>query len=78
MLLFNTIREWRTERAKQDGIPPYVICTNIEIAHMVKNRPRSLNKLIEIEGFGKAKIEKYGQELLNLLSQQVAENEKTE
>ena len=80
MSLFNTIREWRTERARQDGVPSYVICNNLEIAHMIKKMPQSLNKLSEIEGFGKDKIEKYGRELLNLLSEkiQVNENERTE
>ena len=52
MPLFNTIREWRAERARQDGVPPYVICNNLEIAHMIKKMPQSLNKLSEIEGFG--------------------------
>jgi hypothetical protein len=25
--LFNTLRDWRAERCKKDGLPPYVICT---------------------------------------------------
>lgn len=31
--LFNTLREWRAERCKADGIPPYVICTNMQLAY---------------------------------------------
>ena len=26
--LFNTLRDWRAECAKAEGIPPYVICNN--------------------------------------------------
>ncbi len=29
--LFNTLRDWRGERAKAEGIPPYVICIYIWI-----------------------------------------------
>ena len=66
--LFNTLRDWRAERSKRDGVPPYVIGTNRQFAAMVKTRPQSLSKLAEIEGFGKAKLEKYGEEILALLA----------
>jgi len=58
--LFNTLRTWRAERAKKDGIPPYIICTNRQLAEMVGRRPQSLSGLAEIKGFGKAKVEAYG------------------
>jgi superfamily II DNA helicase RecQ len=41
-----------------------VICTNVQLAQVVRSRPRSLNKLGEIEGFGSAKLRKYGSEIL--------------
>ncbi|MBE9594400.1 MAG: HRDC domain-containing protein [Proteobacteria bacterium] len=31
-LLFNVLREWRAERCKEEGIPPYVIYTNLQLA----------------------------------------------
>jgi len=66
--LFNVLRDWRSERSKREGVPPYVICTNRQFAAMVKSRPQSLSKLAEIDGFGKAKLEKYGQEILGILA----------
>ncbi len=60
MPLFNALRDWRAERSKRDGVPPYLICTNKQLVAMIKARPRSLGKLGEIEGIGKAKLEKYG------------------
>lgn len=65
--LFNSLRDYRSERCKKDGVPPYIICTNRQLAQIVKNRPQSLNSLMEIEGLGKAKSEKYGQEILEIL-----------
>ncbi len=70
--LFNTLRDWRAERGKRDGVPPYVVCTNRQFAAMVQARPQSLSGLAEIEGFGKAKLDKYGQEILGLLRQSPA------
>ncbi len=66
--LFDALREWRTERAKQDGVPPYVICTNQQLADMVAARPDSLAGLSKIHGFGKGKSEKYGKVILTMLS----------
>src|SRR3972149_8245705 len=62
--LFNILREWRTEQSKKEGVPPYIICNNMQLARIVVKRPSSLNALQEIEGIGKAKIEKYGKDLL--------------
>lgn len=66
--LFNALRDWRAERSKQEGVPPYVICTNRQFAAMLQARPPSLTALAEIQGFGKAKLEKYGQAILALLA----------
>jgi superfamily II DNA helicase RecQ len=66
--LFNALCDWRAERSKQEGVPPYVICTNRQFAAMVQARPQSLAKLGAIEGIGKAKLEKYGQEILAMLT----------
>ncbi len=68
MPLFNSLRSWRAERAKSDGISHYIICTNKQLATMIKFRPQSLNALSNIEGFGRARVEKYGKDLLNILA----------
>lgn len=67
MPLFDSLRSWRGERCKKEGIPPYVICNNKELAKIAAARPQSLSGLMQIEGFGKGKAEKYGEEMLALL-----------
>jgi superfamily II DNA helicase RecQ len=64
MGLFNLMRDWRSKRSKTDGVPTYVVLTNQELAHIVKVKPQSLADLGRIEGVGKAKIERYGSEIL--------------
>lgn len=66
--LFDTLRAWRVERAKREGVPPYVICNNRQLAETVKARPPTLAALGRIEGFGEAKLKKYGQDLLALVA----------
>ncbi len=66
--LFNVLREWRAERCKEEGIPPYIICTNLQLAKITVTRPSSLNALQGIEGIGKSKLEKYGKEILKILA----------
>jgi superfamily II DNA helicase RecQ len=65
--LFNSLRAWRQERAKQDGIPPYIICTNRMLAQIIHDRPQSLEAMGKIHGLGSGKLQKYGRELLQLL-----------
>ncbi len=66
MGLFNLFRDWRSQRCKKDGVPPYVLMTNKQMAEVVKLRPQSMAELMKVEGFGKAKAEKYGEEILKI------------
>jgi ATP-dependent DNA helicase RecQ len=74
--LFERLREWRGDRARSEGIPSYVICNNRQLAEVVKRRPRTLAALAEVNGFGDAKLKKYGKELLGLLEQAASSEEK--
>jgi len=65
--LFKRLREWRGETSKAQGIPPYIICKNIQLAKIAVTRPKSLNALQEIDGIGNAKKEKYGADILELI-----------
>ena len=68
MPLFNTLRQWRSEESKKDGIPPYVILSNRQLAEICRRRPRSGYDLMKVEGVGKAKVEKYRERILECVS----------
>ncbi len=68
MPLFNSLRDWRNEQGKKEGLPPYIMFTNRQLATIAKQRPQSSAKLAEIEGIGKAKVEKYGKEILTIVA----------
>ena len=67
--LFKTLRAWRSDRCKLEGVPPYIICNNRQLADVVKARPQTLAALGAIDGFGEAKLQKYGKDILALVAQ---------
>ena len=66
MGVFNRLREWRSARSRQDGVPPYVLFTNKQLAKIAKDRPNSISALETIDGVGRGKTEKYGKEILEM------------
>lgn len=67
-ILLERLRAWRKERAEKDGVPVYIIGTNKELVNIVKTVPTSLEALKAIKGFGKAKIQKYGKEITQIIN----------
>ena len=65
--LFDTIRSWRAEVAEAAGVPRYVVLTNSNVEALVRAQPTTLTGLRKIRGIGKAKVEKYGETLLDML-----------
>jgi DNA helicase-2/ATP-dependent DNA helicase PcrA len=61
------LREWRLERAKADGVPPYVVFHDSVLQAIAASRPGSLGELSQISGVGPAKLERYGADVLALL-----------
>ena len=62
MGVFNLLREWRAKRSREEGVPPYILFTNKQLAQIAKGRPHTLAELEKVDGVGLAKREKYGQE----------------
>jgi len=67
--LYSHLRDWRRGQAEREGVPPYIVFTNKELAMIAHKRPRSKNQLGDIDGIGARKIEKYGEQILRMLEQ---------
>ena len=65
--LFETLRDWRRERAREQGVPPYVIFHDSTLREVAARKPVSLSELSEIEGIGNTKLERHGESLLDAL-----------
>lgn len=66
MGLFNLLRDWRSQKSKKEGVPPYILFTNQQLADIVKKRPQSSAELTQIDGIGNGKSQKYGAEILSI------------
>jgi superfamily II DNA helicase RecQ len=66
--VFSRLRDWRKGVAEKEGVPVYTIFTNEQLAQTVQRQVKSKAGLKEIEGVGDARIEKYGEALVQLLT----------
>ncbi|MFN3305313.1 MAG: DNA helicase RecQ [Roseateles sp.] len=64
---FEALKAWRSEVAKEHGLPAYVIFQNTTLAEMARAMPADLAELGEISGVGAKKLEAYGREILRVL-----------
>ncbi len=60
------LMEWRTARFKADNVPAYTIMHQSTLLEIASRVPKSKEELLAIKGFGKAKFEKYGEEILSI------------
>jgi ATP-dependent DNA helicase RecQ len=67
--LFEALRAWRRDRAKEQGVPPYVIFHDSTLREVAARRPSSLGELSAVEGIGDTKLERHGESLLDALAQ---------
>ena len=66
--LFEALRSWRRDTAKEAAIPPYVIFHDSTLRAVAAARPASLGELARIEGVGETKLARYGEGLLAALA----------
>jgi superfamily II DNA helicase RecQ len=63
------LKEWRKEAAQEAGFPVYMIATNNHLVSMIQQKCITLESLKLIKGFGKAKMEKYGKAVTDMIKQ---------
>lgn len=69
MAAFNALRAWRKERSDTDGVPAYIIMHTKVMITIANSKPRDMRHLMLVPGFGPKKAEKYGREILAVLSE---------
>ncbi|MCJ8153962.1 HRDC domain-containing protein [Chryseobacterium sp. SSA4.19] len=65
--ILDALKLWRSEKAREQNLPTYFIATNKELSSVAKYRPAKKEELLDIKGFGKHKIENYGEEILEIV-----------
>lgn len=65
--LYERLRAWRLETARGMGKPPYVVCHDSTLRDVAAVRPRTLAELAAIKGLGPHRIERYGEQILQVV-----------
>ena len=68
------LRELRDEISKSLGIPHFQIFTQITLYAICDALPRSENELLKIEGLGKTRVSKYGEQILEAIETYCSKN----
>jgi len=67
-VLLKRLREWRNRKADKSGLPHYMILPQKTMVALVNFLPQSLTDLKRVKGMGAKKTDKYGEELLDLIT----------
>ena len=64
---WDALRAWRAETAKTDGVPAYVIFHDATLAEIARNAPETIDDLRHIPGMGVRKLERFGDEIIDVV-----------
>ena len=68
--LFEALRAVRKELAAADGVPAFVVLADKALREIAATRPRDLKQLLEVNGIGPVKAERYGSQFLAVVAQE--------
>jgi DNA helicase-2/ATP-dependent DNA helicase PcrA len=66
--LFDALKRWRLQRSRVDGVPAYVVFHDATLASIAELRPRTRDQLRSVPGVGPAKLDRYAEEVLEVVS----------
>lgn len=64
--LFERLRAWRLETANAASVPAFVVFTDATLVALAEARPTTEAELLAVPGVGRAKLERYGADVLAL------------
>jgi len=71
--LFQALREKRSEIARAQSLPPYVIFHDKTLIELAAARPSSRAEMAAVPGVGEAKLDRYGPAFLSVIAEQAQE-----
>jgi DNA helicase-2/ATP-dependent DNA helicase PcrA len=62
------LKEWRKQEAAEEKVPAFCVFTDATLVAIAEARPSSEQALLSIPGLGRAKLTKYGEQVLTILA----------
>lgn len=66
--IYTELKEYRLQKSRQLNIKPYFIYNNAEMEDLISKYPKTIDELLNVNGFGKVKAEKYGEDILKIFT----------
>ena len=66
--VFDALRVWRSDMAQEMKVPAYVVFSDATLQAIAETLPENENDLLSVSGIGPVKLERYGEQLLAVLS----------
>lgn len=74
--LFARLRFLRKQIADKENIPPYIVFNDATLQEMAQYQPTNKRELLQINGVGATKLERFGQAFLNIIQEHKSLNAK--
>ena len=70
--LFDELRALRKRLADEQNVPAYVVFSDATLVEMAARRPATYTELLEVNGVGQAKLERYGDAFLAAIAERAS------
>ena len=66
--LIKRLKDFRWCQSKYENIKPYYIFNDMQMNDLIEKNPKNEEELLQVSGFGNVKVDKYGKDILKILS----------
>lgn len=63
-----SLKEYRLKKSNEENIKAYMVFNNDTMEVLINLKPKNIQELEKVKGFGPVKISKYGEDLISILS----------
>ena len=67
--LYEILKRWRDEVCDKSNMPIYMVANRLTLTEIATYLPLNKKDLLQISGFGKAKVDKYGDDILQAVQE---------
>lgn len=72
--LFDKLRTLRSEIAREEKVPPYIVFSDKTLVHMCVVKPGTKTEMLTVSGVGEFKFDKYGERFLTCVKAEIGES----
>ncbi|WP_051624067.1 NERD domain-containing protein [Clostridium akagii] len=66
--LYKELKKYRLDKSREEMVKPYFLYSNSVLEVIVKAKPKTIEELKAIKGFGNVKCEKYGKDIIEIVN----------